>query len=225
VTALREASLHVDAGEVVAVIGSNGAGKSTLMKALAGALPPISGRIVFNGEDATRCPPNEVVASGINLVAEGRRIFPNLTVRDNLLLGGYVHRKDRKRVVTRQTEMYELFPILADRLMQMAGSLSGGQQQMLAIAQALMAEPQLLLLDEPSLGLAPSVVADVLKTIETLRGTGITIVVVEQMVRQALELADRGYVLQTGRVVRSGTAEELRKDEVVREAYLGLVVQ
>ena len=168
-------------------------------------------------------PPSAVVGAGVALVAEGRKIFPAHSVTDNLLLGAYVHRRDRARVKKRLGEVYEIFPILEERSNQNAGLLSGGQQQMLAIAQALMVEPSLLLLDEPSQGLAPSMIETVLETIRQLHASGIAILIVEQMVRQALDLCDRGYVMQTGRIVREGTTTDLRNDPVVREAYLGLV--
>ncbi len=223
VTALRNASLVVNEGEAVCVLGSNGAGKSTLLQAIMGLLPPVEGEIRVRDKSVGGSSPSVVVGAGVTLVAEGRKIFPALSVADNLLLGGYVNRGERSRVKARIEQMYETFPVLKERSNQNAGLLSGGQQQMLAIAQALMAEPSLLLLDEPSLGLAPSMVETVLETIRQLHVSGIAILIVEQMVQQALDLCDRGYVMQTGRIVRAGTTDDLRSDPVVREAYLGLV--
>jgi branched-chain amino acid transport system ATP-binding protein len=222
VTALRSASISVRAGEIFAVIGSNGAGKSTLIRAISGLLRPATGRVVFDGTPLPGADPGAVVRAGINVVPEGRHLFPQLSVADNLLLGGYVHRKDKDRVQAQLSRMLDRFPILRERADQPASQLSGGQQQMLAIAQAVMAEPRLLVLDEPSLGLAPSMVSNVFDVVRTLNEDGITVILVEQMVRQTLELATNGCVLQNGSVVLSGTAEELRRDPTVREAYLGL---
>jgi branched-chain amino acid transport system ATP-binding protein len=221
VTALQDANLRVDEGELVCLLGSNGAGKSTLVKGISGVLPPASGQVIFQGRDLTGRKTSEMVRSGLIMVAEGRRIFRSMSVADNLTLGGYVRRKDTDGLAKTRKEVLEAFPILRDKINDPAGSLSGGQQQMLAMAQALMGAPKLLILDEPSLGLAPSVVAIVFDIIAKLRASGMAMILVEQMVGRALSVADRGYVLQTGRIVAEGTADELHDDEAVRHAYLG----
>ena len=221
VTALQNASLRVGEGELVCLLGSNGAGKSTLVKGIAGLLPPASGQVIFNGHDLTGMKTSEMVRNGIVMVAEGRRIFRTMSVADNLVLGGYVRRKDVAGLAKTRASVLEAFPILRDKMNDPAGTLSGGQQQMLAMAQALMGAPKLLILDEPSLGLAPPVVAIVFEIIAKLRASGMSMILVEQMVGRALSVADRGYVLQTGRIVAEGTADELHDDEAVRRAYLG----
>ena len=216
--ALRDLSLSVGEGEAVSVVGANGAGKSTLMWTLAGVLRPTSGEILFAGAPLPSRP-HEVVRSGLALVPERRRLFAELSVEENLTMGGYLRRdaglgEDRER-------MLELFPILRQRLAQTAGTLSGGEQQMLAIARTLMGRPRMLLLDEPTLGLAPLMVDQVMETLDSVRRGGTPLLLVEQNAQRALELADRAYVLETGSVVREGPARDLLDDPVVRRAYLG----
>jgi len=221
VPACRDISFHVDEGEVVTLIGANGAGKSTTLRAVAGALVPRAGTIRFRGRDVTRLPSHERARLGIALVPEGRRVFPYLTVRENLELGAFRYRKDTARVRALVEKMLTMFPRLRERTAQNAGTLSGGEQQMLALGRAMMLEPQLLCLDEPSLGLAPMVVQDIFRTVRTINAEGTSILLVEQNARYALETASRGYVLQTGSIVASGSCAALREDERVREAYLG----
>ena len=221
VPACRDISFHVDEGEVVTLIGANGAGKSTTLRAVAGALVPRAGTIRFRGRDVTRLPSHERARLGIALVPEGRRVFPYLTVRENLELGAFRYRKDAPRVRALVEKMLTMFPRLRERAAQNAGTLSGGEQQMLALGRAMMSEPQLLCLDEPSLGLAPMVVQDIFRTVRTINAEGTSILLVEQNARYALETASRGYVLQTGSIVASGSCAALREDERVREAYLG----
>ena len=223
VEAVRGIDLIVGQGELVALIGSNGAGKSTLLKALAGILRPASGSIRFDGEELAGAPPHRVVSRGLVLVPEGRRLFADQSVRDNLLLGAY-----RRRDTTAQGDLHaqvnlylERFPILRERRDKAAGTLSGGQQQMLAISRGLMAGPRLLLLDEPSLGLAPLMVREIFNLIEDLRGRGITILLVEQMANLALRSADRAYVLVQGQIVLQGTSEQLLNSPEVARGYLG----
>ncbi len=223
VEALKGISLEVRTGEVVTLIGGNGAGKSTLMKAVSGLEPASRGTIRFDGQDITTLAGHRRVALGIAQSPEGRQVFADQSVRDNLVLGAY-HRRlstaDLDRDVDRQ---FALFPKLAERRAQMAGTLSGGEQQMLAIARALMAQPRLLLLDEPSLGLAPLIVREIFAAIRALKAQGVTILLVEQMANQALAVADRAYVLETGRITLAGTGAELRRNPEVRAAYLGKV--
>ena len=219
IEALRGVSFRVEQGEVVTIIGSNGAGKSTTLKAVAGLIRPYSGTVQFEGRDITSWPSHRVVPLGISLSPEGRKIFPDQTVWDNLLLGGYARRGED---LTPDAEVQlDRFPILRERRNQRAGSLSGGQQQMLAIARGLMARPKLLLMDEPSIGLAPTLVQEVFATVDRLRSEGLTILLVEQMAGSALALADRGYVLDQGRVVAQGTGLELMADSQVVAAYVG----
>jgi branched-chain amino acid transport system ATP-binding protein len=218
IVALRGVDFEVSAGEIATLIGSNGAGKSTLLRAVSGLLRPRSGRIWFEGVDITAERADRRVARGISQVPEGRRIFANLTVRENLQMGAYLRN-------ARDSSAYEralaLFPRLRERLGQSAGTLSGGEQQMLAIGRALMAQPRLLLLDEPSLGLAPLLVQQIFAIIQEINAQGTTVVLVEQNARQALRVAQRAYVLETGAVTLSGEANELARDERVRRAYLG----
>jgi branched-chain amino acid transport system ATP-binding protein len=222
VRALRGVSLEVRRGEVVAVLGPNGAGKSTLLRAIAGVVPPASGRVVHAGERIDGLSPEDVVRRGIALVPEGRMVFPGLTVRENLLVGA-ISRRDAAGIAEDLEGILGMFPVLGERAGQLAGTLSGGEQQMLAIGRALMSRPSLLLLDEPSLGLAPIVVDRVFELIAGLRERGVTVLLVEQNVHRALELADRGYVLAVGRVALSGTGEELRGAEGgLHRAYLGI---
>lgn len=218
---LEDVSLVVEQGSIVALVGSNGAGKSTLLRAISGLLRPRRGRIVFDGTDLAGAAPNRVVDAGILHVAEGRRLFRQQSVDDNLELGLYGVRMGRNDAAARYARVFELFPVLAERRRSRAGVLSGGQQQMLAIAQALMREPRLLMLDEPSLGLAPIIVDQVLDVLLRLRDGGTTILLVEQMVERALEIADFGFVLQNGRLIGQGPAAELARSDVVTSAYVG----
>jgi len=220
---LHGVSLHVDAGEIVTIIGANGAGKSTLLNSLAGILRPSSGSALFAGGEVAGLGAEEVAARGCLLVPEGRQIFGELTVWENLLLGAYLRarRDGRRKVETDIAEVCRLFPVLAQRREQAAGTLSGGEQQMLALGRALMAKPSLLMLDEPSIGLAPLVVREIFKVIVALREQGVTVLLVEQNARAALAIADRGYVMETGRILVEGTAAELAGNHDVRRAYLG----
>ena len=215
------ASLDVKEGELVAIVGANGAGKSTIMRSIAGLMHPVKGSIEFLGEDISRTPAHATLAKGISYVPEGRRLFSKLTVRQNLELGAFIQ-KDRHVIEERLQEVYELFPILKERSGQTAETLSGGEQQMCAIARGLMSRPRLLLLDELSLGLMPTLVEKVLDAVVKINKRGTTVLLVEQMVQEALEVADRGYVIQTGRVVQQGPARELLDSEDVKKAYMGL---
>jgi branched-chain amino acid transport system ATP-binding protein len=217
----HELCLEVRPGEIVALIGANGAGKTTTLRAVAGALLPRAGAIRFQGKDVTRLPAHERSRLGIALVPEGRRVFPFLTVRENLELGGFNFRRDKARLRALMDRAFALFPRLAERAAQPAGTLSGGEQQMLALGRALMSQPQLLCLDEPSLGLAPLVVREIFRIIVEINRRGTSVLLVEQNARYALESASRGYVLQTGSIVASGPAAALREDERVKAAYLG----
>jgi branched-chain amino acid transport system ATP-binding protein len=221
VPACREISITVNEGEIVTLIGANGAGKTTTLRAVAGALRPRSGTIRFAGADITASPSHERTNLGIALVPEGRRVFPFLTVRENLELGAFKYRKEHARVRGRMEAMFDMFPRLRDRAVQNAGTLSGGEQQMLALARAMMSEPRLLCLDEPSLGLAPLVVREIFQTIASINARGTAVLLVEQNARYALQIATRGYVLQTGSIMTSGPCSELRSDLRVQEAYLG----
>ena len=221
IRALQGVSLRVDSGELVALIGSNGAGKSTTLRTISGLLRPTQGTITFEGADITNAGTDRIVARGISQCPEGRRIFGSLTVSDNLRLGA-VSRKDAKEVAADLEMVFELFPLLRERLGQAGGTLSGGEQQMLAIGRALMSRPRLLLLDEPSLGLAPLMVERIFATIAELKRQGRTILLVEQNVHQALDVADRAYVLETGRITLDGAAAVLRHDPKVEQSYLGV---
>jgi branched-chain amino acid transport system ATP-binding protein len=214
-------SFEVGAGEIVALVGANGAGKTTTLRAVAGALIPRGGAIRFRDADITRLPSHARSRLGIALVPEGRHVFPFLTVRENLELGGFKHRRDGAKVRGLIEKMFDMFPRLRERASQNAGTLSGGEQQMLVLGRAMMSEPELLCLDEPSLGLAPMVVQDIFKTIRAINAGGVGVLLVEQNARYALETASRGYVLQTGRVIASGPCATLQEDARVREAYLG----
>ena len=221
IEAIKGISLHVCEGEIVTIIGGNGAGKSTLMKTISGLEPAASGKILFAGNDITRMPGHLRVPMGIAQSPEGRQVFPDQSVLDNLLLGAY-HRNDAQTMIENDVEaMYSMFPRLRERQKQMAGTLSGGEQQMLAISRALMARPKLLLMDEPSLGLAPLIVKEIFAVIRRLKERGVTILLVEQMANQALTIADRAYVLETGRITLHGSGAALRRDPKVRAAYLG----
>ncbi len=218
---LKGVSIHIDQGEVVSLIGANGAGKTTLMSTVAGLLRPENGSIKFEGRDITKFSPDEIVKLGISLVPEGRQIFAPLTVLENLELGAYLRSKDKKAVRQDIDKVFSLFPQLKDRKNQKAGTLSGGEQQMLAIARAFMARPKLLLLDEPSLGLAPMVLELIMDSILELNKAGLTILIVEQNAIKALDISMRGYVLETGRIILQGSSSELKEDPDVIRAYLG----
>ncbi len=220
VQALKGVSLHVAEGELVALIGANGAGKTTVLNTISGLTPARRGQVLLNGADITAWAPEQIVRAGASQVPEGRQVFGPLSVADNLRLGAYA-RGGGKQVQTDLQRVTELFPLLRERLRARAETLSGGEQQMLAIARALMARPRLLLLDEPSTGLAPLVVREILKKIAELRQQGTTILLVEQNARAALRIADRGYVMETGKVVLQGTAQELLDNKEVQRAYLG----
>jgi len=221
VMAVHGVSLRVEPNSVTALLGSNGAGKSTLLRAVAGLLPSRRGRILFKGEDIGRCRSDQRVEQGIVLVPEGRLIFPQLTVEENLRLGAFVAHA-RARLADGLENAYAMFPRLKERRLQQGGTLSGGEQQMLALARGLMARPCLLLLDEPTLGLAPMAAATIFKTIETLKAAGLTVLLAEQDVRRTLTLADQGYVLESGRGVMAGTGAELLADPKIGSAYLGI---
>jgi len=220
ISALHGVSVEINKGEIVTLIGSNGAGKTTLLRTISGLLRPKNGTIRFADADITRLPPHEIVHRGICHVPEGRQVFANLTVRENLDLGAY-QEHDRARWRSNLDRCYDLFPILSERQTQRAGTLSGGEQQMLAIARALMARPELLLLDEPSLGLAPLVVRTIFQIIREINAAGTTVFLVEQNAHMALNIAHRAYVLQTGRVIKSDKASVLLDDPDVKKAYLG----
>ena len=223
-TVLRRVTLHVSPGEIVTLVGANGAGKTTLLRTVAGLVRARGGEVVFGGEPATRLPTERIVALGCSLVPEGRQVFAPMEVRENLLLGAHVqHARGRRHEIARDLEhVYALFPILETRARQLAGTLSGGEQQMLAIGRALMARPKLMMLDEPSMGLAPLVVKDIFGIVKRIREEeGTTVLLVEQNARSALQIANRGYVLETGRIVLQGTAEELLANRDVQRAYLG----
>ena len=220
-TACRDIAITVEPGEIVTLIGANGAGKTTILRAIAGALAPRVGVIRFDGRDITGLPAHERILLGIALVPEGRHVFPFLTVRENLELGGFKFRKDIAKVRRLIETMFEMFPQLRSRASQKAGTLSGGEQQMLALGRAMMSEPRLLCLDEPSLGLAPRIVENIFRTIAAINVAGTSVLLVEQNARYALQTASRGYVLQTGSIVTSGTCRTLRQDKRVQEAYLG----
>jgi len=221
VHALKGISLTVEEGEIVTLIGANGAGKTTTLRTISGLIKPKEGRIIFDGQELNKIPAHKIVYMGISHAPEGRKIFPTLTVEENLLLGAYSLGNDRKAIEANKERVFALFPRLAERRKQLAGTLSGGEQQMLAIGRALMSRPRLLLLDEPSLGLAPMLVKAIFETIKEINRQGVTILLVEQNARAALKLAQRAYVLETGRIVLSGPCQELIKDERVRKAYLG----
>jgi branched-chain amino acid transport system ATP-binding protein len=216
-------SLHVRAGEIVCLIGANGAGKTTILNTVSGLIRRAQGEIFFENSKINGLSPEKVVGAGISQVPEGRQIFGPLSVLENLQLGAYLRFKKKEKMAIGQDleRIFQLFPRLRERLTQIAGTLSGGEQQMLAIGRALMARPKLLLLDEPSMGLAPLVVRDIMNTISALRDTGVTILMVEQNARASLRISDRGYVLETGRVVLQGSSEELLNDNDVKRAYLG----
>lgn len=219
--ALEAVSVQVNEGEAVAVLGANAAGKTTLLRAISGLVPEREGTIVFDGRPLNALPPHERVELGLVQIPEGRLVFPFLSVEDNLLLGAFAKRS-RAQITASLDRVYALFPRLPQRRAQMAGSLSGGEQQMLALGRGLMTLPRLLLLDEPSLGLAPLLVREVMDRVARIRSEGVTVLIVEQNVQQTLKLADRGYVLENGRLALAGSAAELRASDKVRRAYLGM---
>jgi branched-chain amino acid transport system ATP-binding protein len=218
--ALQGIALEVPDGAIVSLIGANGAGKSTTLKAIVGLVKASGGSVSWNGERLTGRPTKDIVSRGVCLVPEGRRVFPNLTVDENLTLGAY-SRSDRAGIAADRRKVFGLFPRLEERARQKAGTLSGGEQQMLAVGRALMTRPKLLMMDEPSLGLAPLVVRDIFRIVRTINAEGVTVLLVEQNAKAALEIADRAYVLETGRITLSGTGQELLADDRVRRAYLG----
>ena len=221
VQALRKLTFHVDKGEVVALIGSNGAGKTTTLRTISGLMRPAAGKITFDGRVISTTTADEVVKLGIGHAPEGRRLFPRMTVLDNLMMGAYV-RHDRAGIRQDLARVYELFPRLQERSSQIAGTLSGGEQQMLAIGRAMMARPKVLMLDEPSLGLAPILVETIFQIVREINGQGVPILLVEQNAQKALEIAGRAYVLETGSIVQEGTGKELLQSEEVQKAYLGM---
>jgi len=221
--ALKGVSLHVEKGEIVTLIGANGSGKSTLLNSISGIVSSKKGEILFEGKDITDFPPQRIVKEGISLVPEGRQLFSSLSVMDNLLLGAYQRFSIKKKAEIEGDleRVFRIFPVLKERKKQIAGTLSGGEQQMLAIARSLMSRPKLLLLDEPSMGLAPKIVQEIFEVILTLRKEGTTIFLVEQNAQKALEIADRGYVIETGKIVFEGVSEELLGNKEIIRAYLG----
>jgi branched-chain amino acid transport system ATP-binding protein len=222
VQVLREVSMDIQEGELLAVIGANGAGKTTLLKTISGLLKPYQGKITFRGENISGMDPDRIVAKGIIHIPEGRMLFPDMTVRENLDMGAFLA-KNNKEVAENLDSVYTLFPRLKERETQLAGTLSGGEQQMLAIGRGLMGGPKLIMLDEPSLGLAPILVQGIFKMIQHINDTlGVTVLLVEQNVRQSCEVSDRAFVLENGRIVMQGSGKELLSDDHVRQAYLGL---
>ena len=221
VSVIKGLSLKVSSGSITALVGSNGAGKTTLMQTISGLLPLSEGSVLFDGENISETPPHRRVELGLALVPEGRLIFPEFTVEENLRIGGIIPRarSNRSRLIN---EMFDLFPRLQERRWQAGGTLSGGEQQMLALARGLMSEPRLLLLDEPSLGLAPNVTQLLFEMVGRVREAGVTVFIVEQDIRSTLEISDHGYVIENGRIVMNGTGSELLDDETVRTAYLGI---
>ena len=220
IEALKGISFDVEQGQIVTLIGANGAGKSTTLRTISGLVPPKDGRIYFEGRDITDLNTQKIVETGIAMVPEGRRVFANLSVLENLRIGAYL-RKDKDVIEEDIQYVYDLFPRLKERSWQLAGTLSGGEQQMLAVGRAVMTRPKLIMMDEPSLGLAPLVVKDIFKIIRTLKGTGMTVLLIEQNANAALHACDYAYVMETGRITTSGTGEELLASEAIQEAYLG----
>ncbi len=218
--ALKKMSLEVEQGTIVTLIGANGAGKTTTLKTISGILRPKSGTITYKDKDITKVAPEKIVSLGISQVPEGRRIFPTMSVLENLEMGAYL-RKDKKEIIKDMDNVFGRFPRLMERRKQLAGTLSGGEQQMLAIGRALMARPELMLMDEPSMGLAPLLVKEIFEIIKDINSRGTTILLVEQNANMALSVADKAYVIETGEIVLQGTAEQLMKSEEVKKAYLG----
>lgn len=215
-------SLHMEEGELVCLLGANGAGKSTLFRTISGLLRPTRGSIIFEGETISSKSPEKIVRRGISLCPEGRHLFPKLSIKKNLMMGAYTRHREKQAIADSLQEIYELFPILQERGDQDAGTLSGGEQQMLAIGRALMSRPRLLLLDEPSLGLAPLVVQKIMETIVSINRAGVTVLLSEQNASMALSISSRGYVLENGQMVMEGSAEQLAGNEEVRKAYIGV---
>ena len=218
INAVKGISMSVPEGKIVTLIGANGAGKSTILKAISGIVKPKTAEILWKGKNIVGKSPDKIVKSGIVLVPEGRRVFPNLTVKENLKIGAYLRRDD---LGADFEYVYKLFPRLKEREWQLAGTLSGGEQQMLAVGRALMSKPQLIMMDEPSLGLAPLIVQSIFEIIRTINSSGITVLLIEQNANMALQVADKAYVLETGRITLEGTGAELLENESVKEAYLG----
>lgn len=218
---LWEISLSVDRGEIVSLLGSNGAGKTTLLRSISGLIMPFRGEIIFKGERITHLPSYRRVALGLSLVPEGRQLFPMMTVLENLEMGAYTS-KAREKLSESLEWVFSLFPVLRERRNQLAGTMSGGEQQMLAIGRALMSRPELLALDEPSMGLAPKLVSEIFRTLQRMREDGVTILLAEQNARAALEISDRAYIIETGRLVLQGISKELMEKEEVKRAYLGI---
>ena len=221
VPVIHDVSFHVEKGEIVSLIGGNGNGKSTILKGLSGILSPVSGRVTFDEKDITKMDAHKIVNLGMSLVPEGRRLFPNLSVHKNLLLGAYLT-KNKPEIEKRLDYVCNIFPILRDRIKQKASTLSGGEQQMLAIGRGLMSKPKLLLLDEPSWGIAPKLVDKIFEVIGEIRKDGVTILLVAQDVQEALDICDRAYVIQTGRIVMAGTGKDLLSSDLIQKAFLGL---
>lgn len=218
IKAVNDISFYVEKGKIITLIGANGAGKSTILRSIAGTVKPKNGEIIFENENILGLSPDKIVSRGVTLVPEGRKVFPNLTVLENLKIGAYL----RKDNLSDDIEyIYSLFPRLKERHWQLAGTLSGGEQQMLAVGRALMARPKLIMMDEPSLGLAPLVVKDIFNIIKTINESGITVLLIEQNANMALKIADYGFVIETGSITLCGTGEELLRNESVKEAYLG----
>lgn len=222
VQVLKDIYIEVKGGEIVCLVGANGAGKSTLLKVISGIVPARQGKITLQGKDITSQKPDHIVRLGLSHVPEGRQIFGDLTVRQNLMLGSYVHKLKKDEMEKQFEDIFHLFPILKTRFTQKAGTMSGGEQQMLAIARGLMSQPKILLLDEPSLGLAPLVVKAILDVIQGLRSSNISILLVEQNVNAALHIADRAYVIETGSITAQGRAQELMENDDIRRSYLGM---
>jgi len=221
IEALKGISLKVKKGEIVTLIGANGSGKTTTLKAISGLIKDLKGEVIFKGESLIPLPPHQIVSRGVSLVPEGRRIFGNLTVKENLLMGAFLEKK-KEVVAERMEKVFTVFPRLKERENQLGGTLSGGEQQMLAIGRALMANPEILLLDEPSLGLAPFLVQEIFKVIQEINKMGTTILLVEQNAHLALKISQRAYVLEVGRLVMEGDSAELIKKEEIKKAYLGI---
>lgn len=220
IQALQGINIEVPENKIVTLVGANGAGKSTTLRSIVGLVKKGSGAVTYNGTDITNKPTKEIIKLGITLVPEGRRVFPNLTVKENLTLGAY-YRKDKSEIDTDLTKVYDTFPILKERVWQKAGTLSGGEQQMLAVGRALMSNPKLIMMDEPSLGLAPLLVKEIFNIIKEIKKRNVSILLIEQNAKAALEIADYGYVLETGIIVLEGKGQDLIKDDNVRKAYLG----
>ena len=221
IKALKGININVEEGKIITLIGSNGAGKSTTLRSVVGLIKPVSGTILYNGRDITGQKTLNAVKNGVVLVPEGRKIFANLTVYENLVLGSY-SRKDNKEIAGDMEKVFNLFPILKERLKQKAGTFSGGEQQMLAVGRALMSKPKLLMMDEPSLGLAPLIVKNIFDIIKNINRLGVTILLIEQNAKAALEIADYGYVMETGKIVLEGAGSDLLNNDDVKKAYLGI---